>query len=155
VQSLLETDVPPNVQVVVESPDSIPPIRAHYDTLVRGFRNLVRNALEAMESVDAPRLVVTLRSEEGRDGTRWLDARIRDYGTGLPEGGAAGIFEPDFTTKKRGTGLGLALVRQAVEAHGGEITAHHRDPGAEFVVRLPIRPVAGGATPGETDEESV
>lgn len=152
-QSLLETDVPPGTEVTLDAPDGLPPIRAHYDALVRAFRNLVRNGLEAMESSDTPRLEVSLRAERGPDGARWLDARIRDFGAGLPPDGSAGIFEPDFTTKKRGTGLGLALVRQAVEAHGGEITAHDRDPGAEFVVRLPAE--WKREEPPDGDEETV
>jgi signal transduction histidine kinase len=48
------------------------------------------------------------------------------------------IWFPDFTTKKRGTGLGLALVRQTVQAHGGSVELLARESGACFVVRLPV-----------------
>jgi signal transduction histidine kinase len=68
----------------------------------------------------------------------WVEVRIADRGVGLPEGVGDRIFEPDFTTKSRGTGLGLALVRQAVAAHGGVVCAEARPGGGtEFVVRLP------------------
>jgi len=74
----------------------------------------------------------------GSPAREWVEVRIADRGVGLPAGVGDRIFEPDFTTKSRGTGLGLALVRQAVAAHGGVVRAEARPGGGtEFVVRLP------------------
>jgi signal transduction histidine kinase len=66
--------------------------------------------------------------------------RVMDNGPGVPVDQLRRIWEPDFTTKSRGTGLGLALVRQTVQAHGGSIQALNRpEGGAEFRVELPLR----------------
>ncbi|HEX7050350.1 MAG TPA: HAMP domain-containing sensor histidine kinase [Longimicrobiales bacterium] len=156
--ALLETDVPPAVEVALSAEPAVPVIEGHYDALLRAFRNLIRNAVEAMEGGAAPaRLEVRIAVVPGEDdGTwagrgaptdarppRWVEVTIADAGPGLPAGGRDRIFEPDYTTKSRGTGLGLALVRQAVDAHGGQVDARDRPGGgAEFTVRLPVAGVA-------------
>jgi len=143
--SLLETDAQ-GITTTFSATEGLPSVVGHYDALFRAFRNLVRNGVEAMESVPEPRLDVSVAVEEDAAG-RWLDVRISDNGPGLPPGGGDRIFEPDFTTKTRGTGLGLALVRQAVTAAGGTVIARSHDSGAEFAVRLP-------AAPQPTEQES-
>ena len=142
--SLLATDVGAEIETTLDAPAGLPPVRGHYDALLRAFRNLVRNAVEAMAEAPERRLEVAIAPRDG-----WLDVRIADTGTGLPPGPAERIFEPDFTTKKRGTGLGLALVRQAVEAHGGRIRAAGRAVGTELVVELP----AAGAPPPDRGDD--
>jgi signal transduction histidine kinase len=143
VGSLLETDVPPRVDVRVDVQPDLPPVLGHYDGLLRAFRNLIRNGVEALEDVPAPRLIVNIRavpgaSAEATSAGAWIETGIMDNGPGLPTGREDRIFEPDFTTKTRGTGLGLALVRQAIEADGGTVRAgNRRDGGAELVVLLP------------------
>lgn len=134
---LLATDVSPGVEAALEADPELPLVEGHYEALVRAFRNLVRNAVEAMEGSDAPRriqvrLTAVAAPEAG------VEVTIADTGPGVPEDVRERIFEPDYTTKSRGTGLGLTLVRQAVAAHGGTVTARGRpEGGAEFVVRLP------------------
>lgn len=146
VTSLVETDLPSRVVTEVSAPGGAVVVVAHYDALVRAFRNLIRNAVEAMDAVPDPRLEVGIQEPAGAGG--WIEVRIADNGVGLPGGRAHRIFEPDFTTKTRGTGLGLTLVRQAIEAHGGSVEASSRERGAEFIVRLPT----AAATP-VTDSE--
>ena len=66
---------------------------------------------------------------------------VRDHGEGLPPGDSERLFEPFFTTRARGTGLGLAVARRLAEAHGGTITAaNHPLGGAVFTVRIPGAP---------------
>ena len=149
-QSLLETDVPGGVAASLDAEPGLPPVLGHYDALFRAFRNLIRNALDATESVTDPRIHVTLRLADGDP--RWLDARITDNGAGLPADGVDRIFEPDFTTKTRGTGLGLALVRQAVVNDGGRIDAHALEAGAAFTVRLPAVTVSGDSAAADRDD---
>ena len=145
--SLAENDVPAGVEVRLDLSPGLPPVQAHYDSLFRAFRNLLRNGVEAMEAVPDPRL--DIRLERVSDGP-WLDVRIADNGVGLPPGEGERIFEPDFTTKTRGTGLGLALVRQAVTSDGGAIRVNRLDPGTEFVVRLPLENTNDRQHEGET-----
>jgi nitrogen fixation/metabolism regulation signal transduction histidine kinase len=143
--ALLETDVAPPVTTRLDAAPGLPLVEGHYEALVRAFRNLIRNAVEAMEGSTEPRQVgVRIRevgagAAAGRVGGEWVEVRVVDRGRGLPEGAEERVFEPDFSTKSRGTGLGLTLVRQTVAAHGGTIgCARLPEGGAEFVVRLPV-----------------
>jgi len=93
--------------------------------------NLVRNAREAME--DGGRITVSLSST---DRAAILD--ITDEGAGIPEEVRLRIFDPFFTTKATGTGLGLPLTKQIVEAHGGTITCDAAEPqGTRFRLIFP------------------
>jgi signal transduction histidine kinase len=68
---------------------------------------------------------------------------VADTGHGIPPDRIDRLFEPDFTLKAGGTGLGLAVVRQAVAAHGGRVSAVSRQTGgAVFIVELPLSPPA-------------
>ena len=70
---------------------------------------------------------------------------VRDTGPGVAPEHRASLFEPLFSTKARGTGLGLWVCRQVVERHGGTIRLREGEgPGATFEVRLPIAPGEGG-----------
>jgi len=137
-ERLLATDVPPGIDATLESEPDVPEVEAQYDALLRAFRNIVRNAVEALEDSAGPRrLTVTLALADGASG--WVEIRFADTGPGLPAGLGDRIFEPDCTTKWRGTGLGLAVVRHSVTANGGRIQARNRPGGgAEFVIRLPV-----------------
>jgi signal transduction histidine kinase len=65
---------------------------------------------------------------------------VRDTGPGVPADQRANVFQPFFTTKATGTGLGLAVVRRIIEGHGGRITLLERDEGgAEFELLLPVQ----------------
>src|SRR5213080_2919223 len=91
-------------------------VLGHYDPLRRAFANLLRNASEAMNGCGEIDVAVA------RDGDG-LVVTIADHGPGVPDELRQQVFEPYFTTKQDGTGLGLALVRQTIEAHNGTITA--------------------------------
>ena len=65
---------------------------------------------------------------------------MTDQGPGVPEPDREAVFTPFFTTKERGTGLGLAIARVFTEAHGGRLSMDGgQQPGATFVLRLPLR----------------
>jgi two-component system, NtrC family, nitrogen regulation sensor histidine kinase NtrY len=137
-QRLLDSDVPEHIERRLSVTAASPMVLAYYDALQRAFRNLIRNAVEAMADTARPQLAVDVR---GR--AHGLQIRLTDNGRGIPAEHATRLFEPDFTLKAGGTGLGLAVVRQAVAAHGGTVTAHARpEGGAEFVVELPAAPAA-------------
>ena len=113
--------------------------------LRQAFSNLVRNALEACRGAGiAPRVEIagSLAVDDGV-----IDVRVSDNGPGLPEGDVERLFQPFFTTRAEGTGLGLALVQKFIVTHNGHVSAANRARGgAMFVVRLPAR---GGVTTGE------
>lgn len=157
-RSLIETDVPPGTSAELTVDTDLPVVHAHYDALVRAFRNLIRNAVEATADVADARLQVAVRAAAAAEGTAgaggWLEVQVEDNGSGLPPGQADRVFEPDFTTKTRGTGLGLALVRQAVEADGGTIEAGQAEGGAVFLIRLPLATAPGAADPERNEHET-
>lgn len=98
--------------------------------------NLVRNGIEAMESGESHPRRLSIRSR--RDGSDSVLIEIRDNGGGLED--VDGIFEPFFSTKRHGMGMGLAICRSIVEAHQGQLWATSNRPGggATFSIRLPI-----------------
>src|SRR6266700_1229668 len=122
--------VPPEVAVRLKANGEPCKVLGHYDPLRRAFANLLRNASEAMQGCGAIDVAVT------RDGGG-LVVTIADHGPGVPAELRQHVFEPYFTTKQDGTGLGLALVRQTIEAHNGSITvAETPGGGATFSIVL-------------------
>jgi len=107
--------VPPDVDVSVRANGEPCKLLGHYDPLRRAFANLLRNASEAMGGRGSIEVAV---SREGNG----LAVTIADHGAGIPDDLRQRVFDPYFTTKQDGTGLGLALVRQTIEAHNGSIT---------------------------------
>jgi signal transduction histidine kinase len=132
-RQLLASDLPESVTGTLNAPDAVPLVHGHLEALMRAFRNLLGNAVEALGDRPDPRIEVTITQRDG-----FVQAVIADNGPGVPTEHRERIWFPDFTTKKRGTGLGLALVRQTVQAHGGSVELLARESGACFVVRLPV-----------------
>jgi len=100
--------------------------------------NLVRNAFDAMRDTPPSGRKVEIATTYNGDGT--ICVAVRDYGSGIPEPTPERLFEQFFTTKEEGLGMGLAIVRSIVEAHGGSIAAENADGGgARFHFRLPTK----------------
>jgi signal transduction histidine kinase len=96
--------------------------------------NLLLNAIEALSRKG--RIIITI---EKKDPVQTLIIRFRDTGPGIPPENLERIFDPYFTNRPGGTGLGLALARRIVEEHGGNIKAsNHPDGGAQFEITLPV-----------------
>ncbi len=94
--------------------------------------NLLRNARDASPAGKPIDVALDVQAD------RHLVIEVRDRGEGIPAGEEERVFEPFYTRRAKGTGLGLALARRIVEGHGGAITArNHADGGAVFSVRLP------------------
>jgi len=115
------------------SPD-LPKLRAVADQLTQVFLNLVINAVEAMP--EGGDLTIATLQDNGR-----VHVRFSDAGPGINPEEAKKIFEPFYTTKRSGTGLGLAVSYGIIQRHGGEITVESAPGrGATFVVSLPVQP---------------
>jgi len=98
--------------------------------------NLMRNAIEAMEHTEPDRRELHVQAT-ARDGV--LEVAVRDSGCGLPDDGAERLFGAFYSTKLEGMGMGLAISRSIIEAHGGHISAApNADRGATFTLILPI-----------------
>jgi signal transduction histidine kinase len=109
--------------------------------------NLVKNAVQASSHGQT----VRLRGEG--EGDRYV-VRIQDSGPGIPEEVQGRIFEPFFTTREQGTGLGLALARKLVEAHGGTLTVESRPLDTCFEVALPLASIwTRNSGPTSTDNQ--
>jgi signal transduction histidine kinase len=141
-EELVRTTLPPTMNHTIETPPTLPIIQGQYDPLRRAFSNLIRNAAEAMEEVGT----IALRLEQtGHDAVM---IEIRDHGPGISPEDRTRVFEPYFTRKARGTGLGLALVRQTIEHHRGSIELREaHGGGTAVVVTLPIHNREQSAVP--------
>jgi two-component system, LuxR family, sensor kinase FixL len=99
--------------------------------------NLIRNGIDAVQDEDPGSRSVSLRTE--LQGPGWIRVSVEDNGCGLPPGMGRDIFQPFFTTKKEGVGMGLSISRSIVEAHRGHIGFEANDEsGATFFFTLPI-----------------
>lgn len=117
------------ISVSIEGPDVWAPLDPQQFVAV--LQNLIINAAQAMGAAG----VVDVTTEAGEESCRIL---VTDHGPGIPPDVLSHLFEPFFTTKARGTGLGLALSHQVVEAHDGTIQAmNSRRGGAVFRIELP------------------
>ena len=118
-------------------------VKADPVRLRQALHNLLKNALEAIGEQRKPQIQVSTQVERGADGA-WVELCVADNGPGLPDGFGDRWFEPYTTSKARGTGLGLAVVKKIAEEHGGSVRAENRNGGgAEFRIRLALESVAG------------
>lgn len=102
------------------------------DLLIRAIGNVIKNAFEA----NGDKCTVQVTATRVADGWR---AEIADDGVGIPPENIGKIFNPFFTTRAKGAGLGLAYASQAIQAHGGSIVAENRtEGGALFRVEIPL-----------------
>jgi two-component system nitrogen regulation sensor histidine kinase NtrY len=146
----------PGVRVTADLPDGALPVEVDATMIGQALTNLIKNAGEAIESFQekgvpdgyAPEVRVTLAAT-----AQMAEIRISDNGTGLPADRAR-LFEPYVTTRAKGTGLGLPIVRKIIEEHGGTLVLTDAEPfggtdrpGAMAVIRLPRggRPAAKAA----------
>ena len=122
------------VEVEVEVSPDLPQIQVDRGRLVSALVDIARNSIDAM--VDGGRLV--LGAEASAEGDS-VSFSVDDTGPGIPVGDEEWIFEPFYTTKDEGTGLGLAMVRQITAEHGGSVKAIARGGnGASFRLEIPI-----------------
>jgi len=116
----------------VEVEEGLPAVDVDEGQIRQALVNLVRNAREALDEGGTVRLLVSRQGDHVR-------LRVEDDGPGIPDDVRASIFDPFYTTKRHGTGLGLAVTRSIVEAHHGRIACRARPGGGTiFDIELPI-----------------
>lgn len=107
------------VKITLHVPSHLPAARGDRVHLQQVLLNLILNGMDAMNNVPKPRRSLVVRVLETKN--RNLLVAVTDYGTGISPNDAAHVFEPFFTTKSNGMGMGLAISRTIIEAHGGDI----------------------------------
>lgn len=140
------------VEIDLELQPGLPRARGDAEQLRQVFLNLALNALQAMEPMAAvegqrPRLVISTGVRRGRlSGGQMIEVRFSDNGPGIPPSTLKNLFIPFFTTKERGTGLGLPISQRIIENHGGFIEVRSRvGVGSTFTVVLPVSEAPPGA----------
>ena len=130
----LERQAPPKaVQVSAEIPEDLTPVFVDPSQITRVLDNLITNAYQAMP--DGGKLTISARAAKDT-----VALSILDTGSGIPEKGISKIFEPLFTTKARGIGLGLAITKKLLEINGGAIEVQSEEGvGSTFTVILPTK----------------
>jgi C4-dicarboxylate-specific signal transduction histidine kinase len=133
------------VEIRLELDDSLPPVAGFATQLQQVMLNLIMNAIESMQCVQFR--VLTVQSEQ-----RQIDrvcVSIEDTGTGIDPTRLVRVFEPLFTTKARGIGVGLSICQSIIENHGGQIWASPGPTkGSVFRFELPVAVPAKCATAG-------
>lgn len=155
VVGLLRETLPRDIEFVVETPASLPPVRADANQLLQVVMNLCVNARDAMRNGGTLTLRTRLQTglELARQGAdvhgKYVTLEVSDTGCGMTEEVKARIFEPFFTTKDKdhGTGLGLAVVVGIISNHGGLIDVRSAPgEGSSFLIHLPLQEQAGTTT---------
>ena len=143
-----------NTRFDLQYDPSLPEIEVDPDHLHEAALNLVKNAVEAATGPNKQtRVAVATRYRAGfrfagRDGPRArgaLEISVTDNGPGVPEVSIARVFEPFFTTKSGGAGIGLAVVAEIMQAHGGFVVLDNSATGASLRLLFPIARQKGAA----------
>ena len=116
--------------------DDLQPIYADANLIEEMVLNLLNNAAEAMKSMEKDKkIVVTISAEND-----FMIVRVSDTGPGVPLQIRDKIFDPYFTTRPEGTGIGLSLSHRIITDHGGSLTVSESDlGGAEFRIEIPMK----------------
>jgi len=124
-------------EVQISLAQNLPLIEGDPTQLQQVLINLVNNAFDAMAETQSEHRKIEISTEGNGDGA--VRVGVRDYGIGIRNEARERLFERFFTTKDEGLGMGLAIVRSVVEAHGGKIEAEDVEGGgARFYFTLPI-----------------
>jgi signal transduction histidine kinase len=123
-----------NVEIITELAQDIPKIQGDKEQLSRAFINIITNAVQAMP--DGGKLNISTSLNEQSD---FVKAIFIDTGIGMPPEIQEKIFQPYFTTKESGTGLGMAVVHRVITDHNGTIEVESKENvGTKFIISLPI-----------------
>jgi len=133
-EALTNVVIPDNIKLISKLEESLPIIRADPNLLAQVFRNVILNGIQAMH--DGGKLTIDSSSAE----QDWVAISITDTGPGIPDDVLKKLFEPLFTTKAKGIGLGLTITKDIVERHGGSVDIQSKvGKGTTFTIKLPVR----------------
>ena len=117
------------------TPDALP-ILGDRIQLQQVILNLVVNGIDAMKDASGENRIISIRTARVE---KFAELSVSDRGPGIPDDKLKEVFEPFYTSKAEGMGMGLSIARTIIEAHNGHIWARNRDHGgASFRIRLPL-----------------
>ncbi len=129
----------PNIQFTLDFDPSLPEFNFDPDQMKRVVVNLIDNAVAAVQNEAIPKIKI---KTEYRSQHQVLKISIIDNGVGIPQRDRVRVFEPYFSTKEKGTGLGLPIVKSIIEDHSGVIRALENSPqGTQMYIEMPIIPL--------------
>lgn len=132
-EALRRNPAPKSISVIENLEESLPEIYMDSDKLLQVFSNIISNALQ---SIHEEKGILTITSMQPRPG--WVAVSIADTGVGISEKNKEKLYEPLFTTKIKGIGLGMVVTKTIVETHGGRIDfLSEEGKGTTFTVSLP------------------
>jgi signal transduction histidine kinase len=132
---ILKSEAFHNEIKIIQELEPVQPIIADRNQIIQVILNLVRNAIEAIGTREKGVIRIKLCQNE-----EWVILEVQDNGSGLKPEVMSKLYRPFFTTKDRGTGLGLAVTKNIITNHGGRILATNMPgEGALFRIKLPIR----------------
>jgi signal transduction histidine kinase len=124
-----------HVQVTFHHPDwRLPDIPLDEEKFEQAILNLALNAVEAMPAGGTLSIAAAVH-----DG--WFQVEVADTGGGIPEAARSSIFKPYFSTKDKGSGMGLAITEKLIGQHGGHVDFQTGPEGTRFRLRLPLEPI--------------
>jgi len=131
--------VPANVKIERNFRTDLPQVTVDVSQIQQVFFNIITNAIDAMSEGGTLTIVTREQSVKGK-GQGFVEISFQDTGAGIPKENLSKIFEPLFTTKSKGTGLGLATCRNIVNAHNGLVEVESEvGKGTIITVKLPIK----------------
>lgn len=139
---ILETEAKEKgIQIYRRLATNLPKIFIDKEQIKQVCMNVILNALQSIEKEGVVQVSTRLFARDGSE--QFVQIEVRDTGTGIPEKDLENIFNPFFTTKKGGSGLGLSITHQIVQEHGGFIVVQSKvGQGTTFFINLPLKPPA-------------
>ncbi len=130
-------------KIKLDLDSTIPELTTDAERLRQALVNIVGNAIQAVDSREPPLDGELIRLRTAKLTTRRVAITVSDRGTGIPPEDLPRVFDPFFTTRRTGTGIGLAISRNIIEGLGGRITvSSERNHGTEVRIELPLQPPA-------------
>ncbi len=131
-----EIEIPHDITIIRNFDDNIPPLLLDASLMQQAFQNIISNAVDAMPNGGT----LEINTIKEHDFAKII---IKDTGVGIPNENLKKIFDPLFTTKSKGFGLGLSIVVDILEKHGGKIKVESTlNEGATFILYIPISTIA-------------
>lgn len=140
-------DQPSRIRVTVSAPECLPDILGDGPAIINAFVHILTNSVEAMVATPNPEIIITLNLCENDGQAPGITMMFKDNGPGMAADMLDKMFSPFSTTKARGLGLGLPIVRRTILDHNGTITVHSNEFGVLVTIRFPTLSAEAGGLP--------